>query len=438
MGADVDDSYANAPAGAAGRVKAELSRLQALYDFALVDNTVFVRGLINAAVDHVVVDSYGVILIGVESHEGASILGTDTGNKWTAAFFNGQVADFSNPLYICTGNENLVRQTLAEDGLALDPGAVRGIILFPGADISHLSLIDASATKIKTTEGLADLFERRSHPSVAVARLSDTEIERVVACVRRYVREIPDQDDSRLRWHDDPAVVASNAEAMMVASPSSHEGNHYRSAGELAGGQAGTMEAPSVRAALLTLGTIVVIVLTVVAGLVFFPRLEAGSTIAWTVTLVVFVGIAELVAANIAAVSRRGRPRLLTGFLGVAVRFVARLAVAFVLVAALWVLVVGGVAQWLGESASARFLPLYSPEVQRTVAPSGPGVVVARNRLRAVAPDVYRAATNLNSPEIAKISAVRTSYTWSYIPTDSPTPERFTIVLDIEGRVVSP
>ena len=170
----------------------------------------------------------------------------------------------------------------------------------------------------------------------------------------------------------------------------------------------------------------------------FFSELQAGSTTAWTATLVLFVALAELVAANIAALGSRSGARRAGGLLGGIARFVARLVVVFVFVAGMWVLIAGGAAERMGEVLASQFQP---PMQRATVPmnhPANEGVVVARKRLKELAPQVYRTVSNLNTPSIHPESKSVTSYTWSYTPSDSSVPASFTLTLDSAGNVVTP
>ncbi len=140
------------------------------------------------------------------------------------------------------------------------------------------------------------------------------------------------------------------------------------------------------------------IILTVVAGIVFFPQLQAGSTVAWTAALVLAVALAELVAANIAAAPRNaGKPRH-GGRAGGIVRFVLRLLLVFVLIAAGWAFVAGGVSERLGEQLVAEFGP--DDTVGSSAAtPPNPGLIAAKKRLREKAPQVYK---SVEQPQLAE------------------------------------
>lgn len=428
------DSSESVPHIASSSIASELRRLSAHNGFSVVDHVVFTRGLVSAVVDHVVVDRYGVVLVDAELHSGATILGTDTDGKWTASFPDGSVAEFRNPLYLNAGNENLVRQALTDLGLKLEPSEIRSVVAFAGADISRVSLVEVSAVKVKTSAGLGEYFDARYTLPPNAGRLTAPDIDRVVSALAAYSQILPAEEEVAGPWHTDPAVLLAAAVSAPAPRPPSLSGTAYRMPGELAGHHTSDTEGPSLRAAFLTLGTIFAIILTLVAGVVFFPQIQDGSTAAWTGALIVLVALAELVAANIAAAPGNAGKARRTGAVGAGVRFLARLLLVFALVAASWVFIAGGVAEKLGASLSAQF----EPAMQSPITPLNPGVMVAKKRLKQKASQVYKSASNLNTPDIHPETGGRTSYTWSYTPKDSSVPASFTLTIDIEGKVVSP
>ncbi len=434
------DPYASASQGkkSSSRVSAELQRLAPYYGFAVSDNVMFTRGLISAVVDHVIVDRWGVLIIDAESHEGASILGTDTDTNWTATYTSGQVAEFRNPLYLNTGNENLVKQALADIGIVLESAEVRSAIVFVGADLSRLSLVEVNAAKIKNVDNLTELFEARRAFPPSSGRLTGPDMDRIVTVIAERAQALPIEEELPAGpWAADPAVVASTQAALLVPPPPSRAENSLRAPVELAGHHTGPGEGPTMRTALLTLGTIALIILTLVAGVVFLPQLQAGSPVAWTATLVLFVALAELIAANIAA-TRRAAGRPSGGNLGGAVRFVLRLLLVFVIVGAMWVFVVGGVADTIGKSIETAFTGP-DPSVQdASVEPPSPSLIAAQQRLREKAPQVYRRVINLDAPSVHEGEGGATSYTWTYTPKGASEPASFTLTVDEQGQLVSP
>ena len=430
----VYDPSESAPRTASSSVAAELGRLSAHYGFSVVDHVVFTRGLISAVVDHIVVDRYGIVIVDAELHVGATILGTDTGTKWTATFLNGQVAEFRNPLYLNAGNENLVKQALADLGVKLEPSEIRSVVVFSGADISRLSLVEVNTLKVKTTESLSEYFDARYTLPPNNGRLTGPDIDRVVSTVAAYAQVVPTEEEVVGPWHADPAVVAAAALVMPASRPPSLSDAAFRMPGELAGHHTAEAEGPSLRAALLTLGTILASILALVAGVVFFPQLQAGSTTAWTATLVVLVALAELAAANIAAARGAAGKTRSSGGIGGGARFLARLALVFLLVAVGWFFIAGGVAERIGATLAAQF----EPPTQVGSTPINPGVMVAKRRLKVKAPQVYKTVINLNSPDIHPETEGRISYTWSYTPRGASVPASFTLTIDAQGKVVSP
>lgn len=438
MGVDVYEPYASEPHVRSSRISAELQRLAPHYGFSAADNVVFARGLISATVDHVVVDRFGVLIIDAEPHEGAAILGTDTDTQWTATYSTGQVKEFRNPLYVNGGSENLVRQALADHGVNLEPAEVRSAVVFVGADISRLSLVEVNALKVRTAETIADIFESRYANPTSTGRLTGADIDRIMTLVAERAQEAAFEEPPPGPWSADPAVVAANRVAMIVPPPTVASGAGYNSTMqvELAGHHGGTESGPTTRSALLTLGTIVVIVLLLVAWFVFYAQLQSGDVTAWTATFVLLVALAELVSANIAAARRSsGKPVPGGGVAGV-VRFIARLIGVALVVAAGWMFLAGGFSERMGESI-ANMLESRANSGNAAIVET-PGVRIAKRRLRERAPRVYRSVTNRDAPSIHPQGNGTTSYTWSYTPQGASEATSFTITLDASGKVVSP
>lgn len=430
------DPFESMPRTAGGsRISSELRRLAAHYGFAVADNVVLTHGLTSVAIDHVVMDRYGLLIIDSEPHEGAYIVGTDTDSKWVAMHSNGQAIEFRNPLLLNAGNENLVKQLLAGYGIQLDPTEVRSAVVFVGADISRLSLVEVNSLKVRVVEALVDIFEARYGFPPNSGRLTGADMDRITSTVMSFSQVLPLEDEADTRWQPGPVVPTSVSTIGVPPPPTRAEGS-YRASGQLAGHHGGTTEGPTVRAALLTVGTILVIILTLMAGWVFFPQLQAGSTTAWTVAVVLLVALAELVAANIASAPRNaGVPRK-GGVVGGAVRFVGRVLAVFVFVALMWVLVAGGQAEKLGETIAAKLEGRWPKTTQPVAAPVRPGMAIAKKRLKEQAPEVYKSATDLNSPSIVPGRGGTTSYTWSYTPKGASAPASFTLTIDIDGNVV--
>ncbi len=45
--------------------------------------------------------------------------------------------------------------------MSLEPNEIRSAVVFAGADISRLSLVEVTAAKVKSVERLAEIFEAR-------------------------------------------------------------------------------------------------------------------------------------------------------------------------------------------------------------------------------------------------------------------------------------
>ena len=186
------------------------------------------------------------------------------------------------------------------------------------------------------------------------------------------------------------------------------------------------------------MSTIFLIVLTLLAGVLFYPQLQAGSPLAWTAALVLLVGLAELVAANLDAIPRNARKLKRGGLVSAAARLALRLLLVFVFVTVMWVLIAGGGAQRVARLIAEQFQPSAPGSSTSAKPPINPGVVLAKKRLKERAPEVFRSARNLDSPDTAFETAGRISYTWEYTPEGGSASEAasYTLTLDIEGRVV--
>ncbi len=421
------------------RISAELKRLAPHYEFSVADNVVFTRGLISAAVDHVVVDRWGVLIIDAEAHEGASILGTDTDTKWTATFPGGQVTEFRNPLYLNTGNENLVKQALSDVGVSLEPSEIRSAVVFAGADISRLSLVEVTAAKVKSVERIGDIFEVRRMSPPSDGRLTGADIDRIMTLVaERSQTPYFEEDETAGPWQADPAVVVSTQAALSVPPPTTRiESSGPRSL-ELAGHHTGPAEGPSLRSALLTLGTIVVIILTVVAGVRLLPaapsrfdcRVDGGARPCGR-------------AGRTRCRQHRSRSAKRRQAESTAIAPAASCASCCVScsssfsIAAGWAFIAGGISERLGERLVAGFGPDDTVGSSAATPPS-PGLIAAKKRLREKAPQVYKSVSNLNSPSVYEGAEGKTSYTWTYTPKNASEPASFTLTIDTDGKIVSP
>jgi hypothetical protein len=431
----------NAPKAApAGRVAARLGELAQHYGFSFVNRVALTRGLVTASIDHVIVDRYGVLLVDVEQYEGAAIRGSDTGNQWAATFPDGQVTEFRNPLYLSAGNENLARQALSDRSIVLEPGQIRGAVLFVGADTSQLSLVEVSALKVRTLEHIVDMFEARYNSPPNSGQLTAPDIAHIVSVIGELTEAAVIDEEQAGSWHSDPAVIASTQAALSVPPPPpSRADEGMARPAELAGHLSGVSAGPSARAAFLTVGTILLIVLALVAGILFLPQLQSGSPLAWTAALVLFVGIAELVSANIAAAPGNARKARGPGSAGGVARFVVRLLLVFAFVAVCWLFVAGGVGQRLGDMIGERFNPTSRGSVTSSGQPISPAVVAAKRRLREKAPQVYDSALDLNSPQVSTKTDGSTAYTWSYVPPGLSASQAasFTLTIGANGQVIS-
>lgn len=422
-------------------VAEELQRLSTHYGFVAIDNVRITRGLISVVVDHVLVDRYGVLIIDGEDRTGSTITGSDSDKEWLAVHSSGLTAKFGNPLYLNVGNENVIRQALADSGVNLDSTQVRSAVIFVGADLSKLSLVEVNAMKVTDLSHVADVLEARYNFPPNNGQLTAGDVDRIVALLSAYARPLDagymPEDDS-VPWSQDPAVVAGNASRMSrETSPTplpSRDGTPSMSAftapAELAGHLTGAGDAPTLGSAFLVTGTIIIIVLAVTAGFAFFPQLQAGSILVWTAAWVVLVAVAELVAASLATVPRKdGRPaprslgRLAGGFL-------SRVVLVAVFVAGMWVLLAGGAAQQYGERLAEQF----APAVQSVVLPKNQGPTAARanETLLQRYPEVFK-TVDRDKPVVVKLDNGGVTYTWPYTSGDGS----FTLTLSKTGGFVS-
>lgn len=436
----MSNPYAMQVPPAQGAVSAEFERLSAHYGFVVIDNVVFTHGLTTVTVDHILVDRYGLLVVDAEDRSGSSVTGTDSDKEWTAAHASGMTVKFGNPLYLNVANENMVRQALADEGVTLDSTQIRSTVVFVGTDLSKLTLVEVNAMKVVDLERIVDVFEARYNFPPNNGQLNQADVDAIVARLRAHVREvereyIPDED---VPWSQDPAVVAANP-LRPAHDTTWTPGSALRNTGstmsafnvpaELAGHLTGTAQGPSLRTALLTMGTIVVIVLALAAGVAFLPQLQAGSIFTWTAAWIVLVAIAELVAANLAAVPRsdgRSRRRSLGRIVA---GFITRVVVVAVFLSGMWILVAGGGAQKFGESIAEQF----APAVQSAVLPTskgGPTIERARQTLLQRYPDAFK-TVDLDKPTVDKLANGRVTYTWPYATGGS-----FTLTLDKGGRFV--
>lgn len=422
-----------------GPVSKELERLSDHYGFVAIDNVVFTRGMISVVVDHVLVDRYGLLIIDDEDRTGSYITGADADKEWTAVFSAGQTSRFGNPLYLNVGNENVVRQALADASVTLDSSQLRSAVVFIGADLSKLTLVEVNAMKVVGVEHVGDVLEARYNFPPNNGQLTQEGVDRIVSLVSSHARPLDDEYEPEVDvpWAQDPAVVAANRSlaarerVIVPEAPMRGSTGAFVSPVELAGHLTGAGDAPSLRGAFVTMGTIVVIVLALGAGVAFLPQLQAGAIAVWTAALVVLVAIAELVAASISAVPRRdgtSRRRSAGRIIG---GFLVRLVVVSAFVGGMWVLVAGGGAQTFGEKIASQF----QPAMQAVVLPknTGPSVEVARKTLLQRYPEAFKMVSDVDKPVVDKLANGRVTYTWQYTGGAGS----FTLTLDSAGRMVS-
>lgn len=148
------------------RVAAELARLaptfglQVFHD-VLVTSTYGRGGRLTAQLDHVVVDSQGVLIVESKTYD-ALIKGRDVDDRWTACYKGGRHHTFQNPLRQNEKHEGAVRQALEQARWRLPPDYVQSCVVFADANISNLELGSLARTKVTRLQDLERyLTERR-------------------------------------------------------------------------------------------------------------------------------------------------------------------------------------------------------------------------------------------------------------------------------------
>jgi hypothetical protein len=417
---------------------AELKRLASHYGFSLATGVSLTYGFVSADIDHVVVDRYGVLVIDAEAHSDAVIIGSVRDNKWMATFADGRATEFPNPARQGTGAGDIVRQALGERLVILEPGQISSAVVFVGADISRLMQVEDSPVKIVSLERVADMFEDRYNFPPNSGLLTGADVARIASTISSLADVREGDADTRGPLERDPIGPKPSPHTVVAPPPPTHAEDSGSLSAELAGHFAGVSEGPSLRAALLTMGTIFLIVLTLLAGVLFYPQLQAAHPSAWTAALVLLVGLAELVAANLASIPRNARKIKRGGLVSAAARLALRLLFVFVFVTVMWVLIAGGGAERVAGLIAEQFQPSAPGSSTSAKPPINPGVVLAKRRLKEKAPDVFRSARNLDSPETVFETAGRISYTWEYTPDGGGASDvaSYTLTLDLEGKVV--
>lgn len=158
----MDFESANAIGQAGEReVSQALQRLSVRYGFKQLDNVVLSLGRMTAQLDHVVVDRQGVLLIESKVRTGARILGNDVEKRWTASYGHGHNKPFQNPIAQNREHENMVRQALRQGTAVIEADDIESIVVFVGADTTHLDLKSAERSRVLDVKDLERYFAAR-------------------------------------------------------------------------------------------------------------------------------------------------------------------------------------------------------------------------------------------------------------------------------------
>jgi hypothetical protein len=150
-----------------------------------------------AQIDHVVVDSHGIVLVETKVRRGALLKGRDTDSHWTACYPGGRTETFLNPLRQNVEHESKLREVLAKDAAgAVHADYFSSVAVFVGAGISQLELSSRESLKVRDVGELARFFAERSSFAIHGGDWSPAEVAAMVRRIRAADRS------------SDPAVVA--------------------------------------------------------------------------------------------------------------------------------------------------------------------------------------------------------------------------------------
>jgi hypothetical protein len=372
----VDFDRANSIGTGGERLVAEtLQRLSLRYDFRQLDNVVLKVGKATSQIDHLVVDPFGIVIIESKVRNAAHIKGQDGEKNWTACYPGGKSKPFQNPLRQNQWHDTALRQVLKDADITLEPDYIDTLVVFVGADLSGLSLRDAERQRVLDVGQLEAYFAMR-------ARKAEDRPSIVAPFVQDLLVTIARADKSR----DDPTMAAHAAH---------RAGKRQPTVGSSA-------EAAAKRKALSDLDR----------WKRAHPQ-EAGSRSEGSSSSTYYIGLPA------------GLARLVVGILAIALLYLAVTS--------------GAVDQGL-RLLSAFLAPAStaSPSATSGVA-AGPTLAVAKQRLNELAPDVYAAASDLDSPKIASRTD-GTAFTWHYLSKPKPNTafvRTFTLVLGPDGSMRS-
>lgn len=145
-------------------VSQALQRLAPRYGFRQLDNILVQVRSMTGQLDHVVIDSRGIVVLESKVRRNALIKGRDVEKSWTACYRSGNHSSFQNPIAQNREHENLLLQALNQPGSPLDPDYLESVVVFVDADITHLELKSSERTRVLDIEDLEQYFvERAAH-----------------------------------------------------------------------------------------------------------------------------------------------------------------------------------------------------------------------------------------------------------------------------------
>jgi len=141
---------------------------------AFLSNILVRSGRMTAQLDHVLIDSHGMLIVEVKVRNGR-VRGTADEKRWTAVY-GGMTKTFQNPLEQLRGQRNTLSKTLRGVSDPIDLDLIQGVVVFVDADIGYLELDSHSKKRVTSVERLASVLRERA--TQEGGGLSDAEISR--------------------------------------------------------------------------------------------------------------------------------------------------------------------------------------------------------------------------------------------------------------------
>jgi len=411
------------------QVAGELSRLQARHGYFVLHDLLIGKktptGYLTAQLDHTLIDQYGVLVIETKARTGARIRGTYSDSKWTAVYPSGKRASFQNPLRQNEQHLTTLHQVLRQAHAELPLDAIRGLVIFVGADVAQLELDSVNRQRVGSLKELsARLEDRTNFPAQAPMDAEST---------GALFRAIQSLDRSA-----DMEFVNAHIGYRQGRSPQGPEVKGRRSPDRdtpepfsVTPLQNPARRSPSIARSVLILLLIgfTLVVLWAVMGMV------NGTAPSW-LWIVAILMIAALGGEEGGGRRRRRRhanqpvtsPSVGTRLLSL----VVALGLMCVLLAGgyyLFIQWVSGAAPFSGPAAGAQ--------VSTPIA-AIPDVGLAKVRLSQTFPALWPAVSNRDTPQVSPAGA-QITYTWQYVQktsANSATVKNVSVTLDSNGEVV--